>query len=74
VSRLGDATSRLESALERLEAAVAERTGRSGADRDALQATIDRVRQENATLKQSVASSTTRLDIAIGRLKSMVGD
>ena len=73
MSRLSEATAKLESAVDRLEATVAKRSTIAGADRDDLQATIDRVRQENATLKQSVANSTTRLDLAIGRLRALLG-
>ena len=73
MSRLDDAAGKLESALERIEAAVAARAGSAGKDKLELQSTIDQVRQENAALKQSVTNAQERLDHAIERIRSMLG-
>ena len=73
MSRLNDAAAKLESAVERIEAAVAARGGSAGKDKLELQSTIDQVRQENAALKQSVSNAQDRLDHAIERIRSMLG-
>ncbi len=73
MSRLNDATAKLESAIGRMEAAVAAKGASAGKERYDLQATIDQVRQENAALKQSVSNAQVRLDHAIERIRSMLG-
>ena len=73
MSRLHDATARLESALGRLEAAVADRSTLPAGSEGELQSTLDQARQENAALRQSLENATTRLDGAIERLKSVLG-
>ena len=74
MSRLSNAAAKLDTAIDRIEAALASRSPSAESDRNELQMTIDQVRQENAALKQSVGNAQDRLDHAIDRIRSMVGD
>ncbi len=67
------AKQRLNSALDRLDAALAKKAEARAAD-DGLQAERDAARKEIADLKNKNQTVSARLDTAIGNLKSVLGD
>ncbi len=77
MSRLEDATRRLQSAIDRLDRAVATRplaaSGTSDGDAE-LRAALDRAKRENAKLQSVASQASKRLDAAIGRLKNVLED
>lgn len=87
--QLEEATRRLQSAVDRLDRAVvagAERAnqgqagegqageGRAGEEQDELRAALERKSQENARLQAVAAEAGDRIDSAIGRLKTLLGE
>jgi hypothetical protein len=67
-SKVERARVRLEAAVTRLERAVAT------AGPAALAHELQGLREENADLKALTGTVTERLDVAIGRLRSMIGE
>lgn len=67
VPHLEAAEKRLESAIARLETVLARRAGNSGAS---LQ--IDTLKADNAKLRDTAATVTQRLDVAISRIDSLL--
>ena len=74
MSRLDQAARRLQSALDRLDRAVAAKAAEGGAADEDLQAALEGTRRENARLQAVAAQATTRLDAVIGRLKTVLED
>ncbi len=74
MSRLDQAARRLQSALDRLDRAVVAKTAQGGAADDDLRAALEGTRRENARLQAVAAQATTRLDAAIGRLRTVLED
>jgi len=74
MSRLDEATRRLQTAIDRLDRAVTTRThGPAGGDAE-LQAALNGAKQENAKLQAVASQASQRLDAAIGRLKDVLED
>ncbi len=67
------AKQRLNSALDRLDAALAKKVDAPAAD-DGMQAELDAARREITDLKNKNQTVSARLDTAIGNLKSILGD
>lgn len=63
------AREQLEKAIDRLEAALAAREGKSGAD---LEAALAGAQAEALRLREAADNVGTRLDAAIGRLQSVL--
>jgi division protein CdvB (Snf7/Vps24/ESCRT-III family) len=74
MSRLDQAARRLQSALDRLDRAVAAKAAEGGAADEDLLAALEGTRRENARLQAVAAQATTRLDAVIGRLKTVLED
>jgi hypothetical protein len=74
MSRLDEAARRLQSALDRLDRAVVAQSAQSGAADDDLLTALEGTRRENDRLQAVAAQATTRLDAAIGRLKTVLED
>lgn len=74
MSRLDEATRRLQTAIDRLDRAVTTRThGAAGGDAE-LRAALNSAKQENAKLQSVASQASQRLDAAIGRLKDVLED
>ena len=71
--QLEEATRRLQSAVDRLDRAVLARTERGGSGPDQLREALERKSQENARLQAVAAEAGDRIDSAIGRLKTLLG-
>ena len=70
------AQNRLEEAVNRLEEAVAARTQETHDSQNAklaVDAELDRLRAECASLQTTKRMAADRLDAAIGRLKGLIG-
>jgi peptidoglycan hydrolase CwlO-like protein len=68
MATLDEATTNLQRAIERLEAAVNQRTEQA----DGLKAELDTARQEAAQLQDSLGVVSSRLDETITRLKTLL--
>lgn len=81
-SKVSRAHDRLHDAIGRLEAALADQPSDIGGapspqettQLNLLEEEIKRLNEENTTLKKVNEQVSTRLDAAIKRLKSMIGD
>jgi hypothetical protein len=71
MSRLHEAQAHLEKAVARLERAV-ELSARQRAERGELARALNAARAEGKSLREAGASLSSRLDSAIGRLKSAI--
>lgn len=71
MSKLSDATERLQAAVARLELA-AEAQLRDGAGREELQSELATAQAENERLRRTNADISGRLDAAIDRLKTVL--
>lgn len=72
MSRLEQATERLQSAIDRLDRAMAARPlGEGGGDSELRAALLD-AKQENARLQATAAETARGLDSAIARLRAML--
>ena len=74
MSRLDQAARRLQSALDRLDRAVAARAAHGGETDPELRAALERTKGENAQLQSAAAQAAERLDAAIGRLRAVLED
>ena len=74
MSRLDQAARRLQSALDRLDRAVALRAEHGGGADPELHALLERTKGENAQLQAVAAQAAERLDAAIGRLRAVLED
>lgn len=74
MSRLDEATRRLQTAIDRLDRAVTTRAGSATGGDAELQAALKGAKQENAKLQSVASQASRRLDAAIGRLKDVLED
>ncbi|WP_282606695.1 DUF4164 family protein [Pelagibius sp. Alg239-R121] len=77
MTRLNQATERLKSALDRLDAAVegrvqARSNGEGASDDSELRAALSAAREENENLQSLAGEVSSRLDSTIARLKSVM--
>lgn len=72
MSRLDQAAQRLQSALDRLDRAVAARVEHGGGTDDELRAALAHTKGENAKLQAAAGQAAERLDAAIGRLRAVL--
>ena len=72
MSRLTDATERLEAAIERLDRALVARAGGNGPEGEELRAALEQAEAEKASLEQRTSRISQRLDGAIERLKTVL--
>lgn len=80
MSKLNEANDRLDAAMTTLEKAVAERRQQAGQSQAAseqnaeLQAELDKLKSDFATLRETSGTVSSRLDDAIGRLRNMLDE
>ena len=79
MSAIDDSNRRLDAALVRLEVALRERLEADAGsavdqERARLEQEMTAVRNENASLKQTSAQVSQRLDSAIGQIKGMLAN
>jgi uncharacterized protein YlxW (UPF0749 family) len=72
MSRVMDALDQLDAAIGRLEAAVDKCLGKERAERDRLNDELKSLRQNHVTLQSEARTVSSRLDAAIGRLRSVL--
>lgn len=72
MSRAMEALEQLDAAIGRLEAAVDKRLGKERAERDRLNDELKNLRQNHVTLQGEARTVSSRLDAAIGRLRSVL--
>ena len=72
MSRLDQAAQRLQSALDRLDKAVAARAEQGGGTDDDLRAALAQTKGENARLQATAGQAAERLDAAISRLRAVL--
>lgn len=72
MSRLEEASHRLQAAIDRLEQVVSARVQQGGDDK-ALREALEAARRENTRLQQVAGTVAGRLDSTIGRLRKLVG-
>ena len=72
MSRVMNALEQLDAAIERLETAVEKRLGRDRAERERLNEELKGLRQNHVTLQSEARTVSSRLDSAIGRLRSIL--
>jgi len=80
MTKLSDANTRLDAAMERLGAAVADHRARAGQangsteENEALRAQLDKLKSDFDTLRETSGTVSGRLDVAIGRLRNMLDE
>ncbi|MEM7225033.1 MAG: hypothetical protein AAF495_18795 [Pseudomonadota bacterium] len=74
MSRMENATRRLEQALDRLEGAVANVSARPSEDSEVWREALQRAQADYALLEQRGDEVTARLDGAIARLRALLED
>jgi len=67
-----NALEQLDAAIDRLETAVEKRLGRDRAERERLNDELKGLRQNHVTLQSEARTVSSRLDAAIGRLRSIL--
>jgi len=67
-----NALEQLDAAIDRLETAVEKRLGRDRAERERLNDELKGLRQNHVTLQSEARTVSSRLDSAIGRLRSIL--
>ena len=67
-----NALEQLDAAIDRLETAVDKRLGRDRAERERLNDELKGLRQNHVTLQSEARTVSSRLDAAIGRLRSIL--
>ena len=72
MSRVMNALEQLDAAIDRLEAAVERRLGRDRTERERLSEELKGLRQNHVALQSEARTVSSRLDAAIGRLRSIV--
>jgi predicted nucleic acid-binding Zn-ribbon protein len=72
MSRVMNALEQLDAAIDRLEAAVDKRIGRDRAERERLSDELKGLRQNHVALQSEARTVSSRLDAAIGRLRSIL--
>jgi seryl-tRNA synthetase len=80
MSKLNEANDRLDAAMTTLEKVVEERrqnaaqTGAASEQNAQLQAELDKLKSDFATLRETSGTVSSRLDDAIGRLRNMLDE
>ncbi len=77
MSKLNDANDRLDAAMTLLEEAVEARresVAASAGQSDQVQAELDKLKSDFATLRDTSGTVSNRLDVAIGRLRNMLDE
>ena len=72
MSQVMNALEHLDAAIDRLAAAVDKRLGRERAERERLNEELKGLRQNHITLQSEARTVSSRLDAAIGRLRSIL--
>ena len=72
MSRVMNALEQLDAAIDRLETAVEKRLGRDRSERERLNEELKGLRQNHVTLQSEARTVSSRLDAAIGRLRSIL--
>ena len=72
MSRVMNALEQLDAAIQRLETAVEKRLGRDRVERERLNDELKGLRQNHVTLQSEARTVSSRLDAAIGRLRSIL--
>ena len=72
MSRVMNALEQLDAAIDRLETAVEKRLGRDRVERERLNEELKGLRQNHVTLQSEARTVSSRLDAAIGRLRSIL--
>lgn len=80
MSKLNEANDRLDAAMTMLEKAVEDRrqnaaqTGAASEQNAQLQAELDKLKTDFASLRETSGTVSSRLDDAIGRLRNMLDE
>ncbi|MSP50399.1 MAG: hypothetical protein EXQ95_13875 [Alphaproteobacteria bacterium] len=74
MTRLEDATVKLDQALARLERVASGRTDREARARIELEQALAQLKTDHTRLSEAADTVSARLDGAIGRLRLMAGD
>jgi predicted nucleic acid-binding Zn-ribbon protein len=72
MSRVMDALEQLDAAIDRLQAAVEQHLAKERAERERLGDELKGLRQTHVTLQSEARTVSSRLDAAIGRLRSVL--
>jgi hypothetical protein len=72
MSRIMNALDQLNVAIDRLEAAVDKRLARDHTERERLGEELKNLRQHHVSLQSEARTVSSRLDAAIGRLRSIL--
>lgn len=72
MSRLMNALDQLDTAIDRLEAAVEKRIAKERIERERLNDELKSLRQNHVVLQGEARTVSSRLDAAIGRLRSIL--
>ena len=72
MSRLAAALEQLDGAIDRLETAMARRVEGERAERARLEGELRGLRSHHSSLQTEARTVSSRLDAAIGRLKSLI--
>jgi len=72
MSRLDTAMNRLDAAMARLDAAVNDGTQRSDRDRVSMEQELSALRETHELLQEEARLVSDRLDIAVGRLQTVM--
>ena len=71
--QLEQAAERLNAAIERLERALDARSAQGNGEADALRTALAESQERAAGLEEATATVSARLDVAIDRLKGVLG-
>lgn len=72
MSQLMNALDQLNAAIDRLETAVDKRLARDRSERERMGDELKSLRQNHVTLQSEARTVSSRLDAAIGRLRSLL--
>ncbi len=80
MSKLSDANARLDAAMARLDEAVeghrarAAQSADAGAENEQLRTQLEKLQSDFDTLRETSGTVSSRLDAAIGRLRTMLDE
>lgn len=72
MSQLDEASERLQTAIDRVDRAVAARASAKAPQDDELRAALLETKQENARLQATAGQASERLDLLIVRLRTLL--
>lgn len=72
MSQIDQATQRLQTAIDRLDRAIAGRTEAKGSQDDELRTALLKTKQENAQFQATAGQASERLDSLIIRLRTLL--